>query len=135
MKRDSDIRDEMEKMQNFNVSYDKEVDDLFLFSPKEKSKGSIEIGDIVIDMNNKKEVVGIQIMNAVELLIDLTEERLDPQYVENEINGLKKCKVDFKVKNNLLLIKMYIFKRPTILSVPCIKTPSPALYHNNSLAV
>ncbi|MBI4159266.1 DUF2283 domain-containing protein [Candidatus Woesearchaeota archaeon] len=125
----------MEIMQNFNVSYDKESDDLFLFSPKDKSKGSVEVGDIVIDMNNKKEVVGIQIMNAVELLRDLTEEKLDPQYVENEINGLKNCKVDIKLKNNLVLIKMYIFKRPTILSVPCIKTPSPALYPNTSLAV
>lgn len=122
-------------MQNFNVSYDKESDDLFLFNPKEKSKGSIEVGDIVIDMNGKKEVVGIQIMNAIEFLRELAEEELGLQYIENEINGLKKCKVDIKVKNNLLLIKMYMFKNPINISVPSIRTPSPALHYNNSLAV
>ncbi len=42
-------------MQKFNFSYDKENDDLFLFSPKSKSKGSIDLGQIVLDFNNKKE--------------------------------------------------------------------------------
>ncbi|MBD3361480.1 DUF2283 domain-containing protein [Candidatus Woesearchaeota archaeon] len=53
-------------MKKFNFSYDKENDDLFLYNHNSKSAGSVEVGDIILDFNNKKELVGIQINKASE---------------------------------------------------------------------
>ena len=61
-------------MQKFNFSYDKEHDDLFLHRPDSKSKGSVEIGNLILDYNSKKELVGLQIMGASKVLQDLTNE-------------------------------------------------------------
>jgi len=59
-------------MQKFNFSYDQDSDDLFLYSPKSKSKRSVEIGDLIFDYNSKKEFVGLQILGASKMLTDLT---------------------------------------------------------------
>ena len=55
----------LRKKQEFKFDYDESSDDLFLFSPKSKSKGSVEFGDIVLDFNNKKELVGIELINEL----------------------------------------------------------------------
>ena len=116
-------------MQKFNFNYDKENDDLFLFNPKSKSKGSIELGDLILDYNSKKEFVGMQIMNASKLIKDLVDQ--DESSVKKILNNLKDCKLDVKVKNNLLIIKVYLFGKvkeiSPIISVPNITESSPAL--------
>tara|TARA_Y100000310_G_C20151489_1_gene564946 strand:+ start:120 stop:278 length:159 start_codon:yes stop_codon:yes gene_type:complete len=43
-------------MSEFNVDYDKDGDDLFLYG-KEKSKGSIEIGNLVLDYSKEGKLV------------------------------------------------------------------------------
>tara|TARA_Y100000310_G_C20701281_1_gene830133 strand:+ start:5962 stop:6300 length:339 start_codon:yes stop_codon:yes gene_type:complete len=112
-------------MKKYNFSYDQENDDLFLFDPKSKSKGSIEFGDLILDFNSKKELVGIQMMNASKFLKDILDEDVD-------LRGLEECKVEVKVKNNLLLIKIGLFTKlkalNPVLTVPNIKERSPALY-------
>lgn len=117
-------------MQKFKFSYDKENDDLFLFSSKSKSKGSVELGDLVFDFNAKKELVGIQIIKASKMIKDLVEEESTITIVEL-LNNLTDCKVDIMTKNNLLLIKVCLVSKTKeiypILSVPNIKETSPAL--------
>lgn len=116
-------------MKKFNFSYDKEKDDLFLFNPKSKSKGSVEIGDVVLDYNNKKELVGIQIINASKLLKNISNEKIT--IVKSILSSLKECKLDIKQSNNLVIIKFYLLGKKKeispILSVPNIKESSPAL--------
>ncbi|MCK4589557.1 MAG: DUF2283 domain-containing protein [Nanoarchaeota archaeon] len=116
-------------MQKFNFSYDKENDDLFLFNPKSKSKGSVELGDLILDYNSKKEFVGMQIINASKLIKDLIDQ--DESSVKNVLDKLKECKVEVKVKNNLLIIKVRLFSDlkeiSPIISVPSIIESSPAL--------
>ncbi|MBU2637908.1 MAG: DUF2283 domain-containing protein, partial [Nanoarchaeota archaeon] len=53
----------MRSMQKFNFDYDSGNDDLFLYNPQSKSKASIEMGDFILDYNNRKELVGIEIVN------------------------------------------------------------------------
>lgn len=116
-------------MQKFNFSYDEDNDDLFLSNPKSKSKGSIEIGDIIFDYNNKKEFVGIQIIHASNLIRDITEENI--QTIKQVLNGLKDCKVEAKVKRNLIIVKIVLISKlkeiSPVISIPSIRESSPAL--------
>jgi len=116
-------------MQKFNFSYDKENDDLLLFNPKSKSKGSVELGDLIFDYNNKKEFVGLQIMNASKLIKDMTNE--DASSIKEVLNNLKECKVEAKLKSNLLIVKIYLNSKTKeispVISVPNITNTSPAL--------
>ena len=118
----------MKNMQEFKFDYDKENDDLFLYSGKSNSKGSIELGNIILDYNNKKELVGVELMGASEILKDLVNDKRES--VEEVLNNLERCKADVKTKNKILIIKLFLVSKnkeitPT-LSVPIIQK-SPAL--------
>ena len=100
------------------------------YNPKSKSKGSVELGDLILDYNNKKELVGIQIMNASKLIKEMVDKK-DSRIIKEVLNNLMECKLDIKVKNNLLIIKVYLLSESKelspIISVPSIKESSPAL--------
>lgn len=117
-------------MQKFNFSYDKERDDLFLYSPASKSKGSVELGDLILDFNGKKEMVGMQIMKASKFIRDLVEKE-DSAAIRQILASLQECRVDVKVKNNFLVIRLHLVNKTkeisTVLSVPDIRETSPAL--------
>jgi len=57
------------------INYDKEEDILF-FSMKRKVKASIDIGDFIIDIDNKGFVSGIEILNASENL-NISQRKLE----------------------------------------------------------
>ena len=122
----------LRKMQKFNFSYDKSSNDLFLFSPKSKSKGSIELGDLVIDFNSKKEVVGIQIMNASAFLKSIIPGE-DAKSIKSILTSLEDAKVDVKTKNNLLLITICLVSKnreiSPVIPVVAMKTTSPSLLY------
>jgi len=119
-------------MQKFNFSYDSENDDLFLFSNKSKSKGSVEMGDFIFDYNAKAELVGIQIMHASKILNEFVEEKSIE--ISKLLNNLINCKADIKIKNNLLIVKLYLLSKikeiSPVLSVPSITHSSPALLYS-----
>ena len=117
-------------MQKFNFSYDKDNDDLFLYNPRSKSKGSIELGDIIFDFNSKKELVGLQMMNAHKLISDMVD-KPNATMIKQILNNLKETKIDIKTHRNMLIIKFLLIgateKVTPILSVPTIQHSSPAL--------
>ncbi len=119
-------------MQKFKFSYDKGNDDLFLYNPKSKSKGSVELGELIFDYNNKKELVGIQIMNATKLVKDIVNEK-DIEIIKEILYNLKECKVEIKAQNKLLIIKIFLSSKTNeispILPIPRIQETSPALIH------
>lgn len=51
-------------MVKVKFSYDKENDDLFIYLPKSKSAGAIELGNFVFDFDENGKLVAIQIINA-----------------------------------------------------------------------
>ncbi len=116
-------------MQKYKFSYDKDNDDLFLFNPKSKSKGSVELGDLVLDYNTKKELVGVQLMNASKFIKEFIGENVST--IKEHLNNLKECKIDVKPKGNLLIIKIFLIGKPKelapVISVPNIMESSPAL--------
>ena len=120
----------LKKQRKFKFSYNKEQDDLFLFDPDSKSKGSIEWGDIVLDFNNKKELVALQFMHASTLIKDLTGEK-DNQSIKKILQNLTESRMEIINKNNITIAKIYLISLnkeiTTTLSVPVIKESSPAL--------
>ncbi|MCK5234761.1 MAG: DUF2283 domain-containing protein [Candidatus Aenigmarchaeota archaeon] len=116
-------------MKDFDFSYDKVNDDLFMYYPKSKSKGSVEIGNIIIDYNAKKEIVAIQLLNASRIIKDmLVDEKIDmKQFLVN----LKNCKVSIKTDNSLTIMKFYLTgdskKIMPVISMPNMVRGSPAL--------
>ncbi len=120
-------------MVNFNVDYDKDADDLFLYS-EEKSKGSVEIGDLVLDFDRKRKLVGVEILNATNFLVDCVAN--GKEISKEFLSSLIKCEVKIEQKNNFLFIKMLLIgknaqgKKAQItctIPTPHITKTSPAL--------
>ena len=117
-------------MQKFNFDYDSDNDDLFLSSPKSKSRGSVEFGNIIFDFNSKKQLVGIQLMNASTILGDMIKEKSIDD-MKQFLEKLKDCCVDIKDNSNMLIVKFLLISDlqeiEPVLSVPKITESSPAL--------
>ncbi|MCF7798839.1 DUF2283 domain-containing protein [Candidatus Woesearchaeota archaeon] len=115
-------------MRKFEFSYDKHSDNLFLYDASSKSKGSIELGDLIIDYNVKKEIVGIQLINASKFLKDLVKGATG---IKSLLSHLRACKVDVKTRHNLFIINILLQGQDKelapVLSVPNIVKQSPAL--------
>jgi uncharacterized protein YuzE len=116
-------------MQKFEFSYDKENDNLFLFNLASKSRGGVELGDLILDYDSKKQLVGIQIMHASSLIQDLITENI--QTIRDVLCNLIECGVETRVKGNLMITKIFLNSNirniSAILPVPNIQETSPAL--------
>ena len=117
-------------LRKFNFDYDFENDSLFLFDPKSKSKASIELDDFIIDFNSRKEVSGIELLNASSFFkgVDLEGKTIDKQMLK----GIQDCKIEITPKSNFIVIKfLLLFKSKKLLTtpvfIPTINEPSPAV--------
>lgn len=115
----------------FNFDYDSKNDSLFIYDPISKSKASIEMDDFVIDFNTRKEISGIELLNASDFLenLDFQENKIN---IKKVLNNIKDCKVDIIAKDNFYVIKLVLIsgtqqRLATPLIVPFIKRSSPAL--------
>ena len=120
-------------MQKFKFSFDKNQDDLFLYRSESKSKGSVEIGDIILDLNNKKEIVGLQIMKASNMLDDVSV-RISLNEIKDVLKNLKECKVEIILKKNLVIIRIHLYGKMKEFSstffFPKFMDSSPALAYS-----
>jgi len=95
-------------LRKFKFDYDYENDGLLLYDPNSKTKASIEMDDFITDYNSKKEVSGIELLNASIFFKDLGNEIKINKEMLKEI---QECKVDILSKNNFLVIKsLLMFK-------------------------
>lgn len=114
----------------FEFSYDKENDDLFLFKPGGKSKGSIEFGNFVIDLDYQFNVVGVQILDATDFLAEASfTPRGDIEQVLNELN---ECKVSSIQIRNMVIFKILLISKrkketSVVIPLPNIRSRSPAV--------
>lgn len=117
-------------MRNFKSDYDKENDDLFLYSEESKSSASIEIGDIVLDFDKNKGLVGMEIMGATNLIKSFIAEKMDIN--KTILSNIISCKVETISSGNFFIIKMVLLikedmKVPLNISIPRITTHSPSI--------
>ena len=117
-------------MVKFKIDYDKESDNLFLFR-QEKSKGSIEIGNLILDFDSKGKLAGIEFLNATKFLKDSVAEDVKTFISKEFLSNIVKCEIESKQKNNFLFIKIILVGKKIEVScpinTPLIKETSPAL--------
>jgi len=118
-------------MSKFKFSYDEASDDLLLYDPLEKSKGSVEMGDLIFDLN-RKGFVGLQILNASSFIAELVGEKAAS--VKKILRELSTCTVVVKERSNMLIVRMKLSSKTgdvfPVLSLPNIHESSPALSMN-----
>lgn len=115
-------------MQKFEFSYNRKEDDLFIFKKGAKSAGSVEIGPVILDMDDGGHVVAIEFMNAKEYLSSSTGTGFSGMGLLLE--NLRECRVDVKVwRNALLTIKLLLLSKEKEavwnFSVPQVTEASP----------
>ena len=111
-------------MQNFKSSYDKENDDLFLYLDGSKSKGSIELGNFVFDLDENQNIVGIQIFEASPVLSRLLSNLV-------QLTIIKEIKIESNSFKNMRAVKINITtssgKSEGVIALPDLNFQSPAL--------
>ena len=113
-------------MKEFKFSYDESNDDLFVYLDGAKSSGAIEFGNLVMDFDEKENLVAIQIINASEFISKLVSKII-------EISKIVSIKAEVINFRNIAGLKLKIRTEKDEVSsnilVPRIKQHSPALYH------
>jgi hypothetical protein len=111
-------------MENFNFSYDSENDDLFVYLEGKKSSGAVELGNFILDFDDKNNLVAMQILNITEVLSRILSNLI-------EISEIKEIKMDVVNFRNMEAIKFYISdgvnEETTNIFIPHIKEKSPVL--------
>jgi len=111
-------------MENFNFDYDSENDDLFIYSENKKSSGAIELGNFILDLDEKGNLVAMQILNASEIFNRILSKIID-------ISKLKQIRVEIINFRNMEAIKFKIFtdtqEETANILIPHIKEKSPVL--------
>ncbi|MDD9953296.1 MAG: DUF2283 domain-containing protein [Candidatus Woesearchaeota archaeon] len=109
-------------LRNFKFDYDMENDSLFLY--RAKSKGSVQLGDFILDYNAKKELVGIEILHAAKILKKLVQGAVSKRM----LSSLEHCKVDVHQSGNLMIVKLHLYIGEKELVAP-INIPSITEQH------
>ena len=109
-------------MKDFKVSYDNESDDLFAYLEGTKSAGAVEIGDFIFDFDKEGDFVGMQILNASDVLSKLIKKMVSLSNLENArvsiINFRNMTAVEVSFKDE---------KESVPIIVPRVKKRSPVL--------
>lgn len=113
-------------IKKFKFDYDQENDDLFIYDPKSKSRASIEMDDMVVDYNNKKQISAIELLNASRFF-----NQIGYSLDEENLNNIKECKLEIIPQNNFLMIRLMLRlkeeKTSPLIMIPTIQNTSPAL--------
>jgi len=117
-------------LRKFKFDYDPDNDSLFLYDPKSKSKASVELDDLIIDYNSRKEITGIEMLNASAFLKDVGCNGF--AVTREALRELKGCKVDIMPRSSFFVVKLILLFKPNRqfaapVIVPSVKAPSPAL--------
>jgi len=111
-------------MINFNVDYDSENDDLFVYLEGAKSKGAVEAGNFIFDFDKKGNLVAIQIMEASKTLKILLSKII-------KLSEIKEFKAEAINYRNMESVKFTLSDKShtetTNILVPRIIKESPSL--------
>lgn len=118
-------------MVNFEFNYDIENDNLFIYRKGIKARGSVELGNFVLDFDSKKVLTGMEIMNATETISEYTDK--PKRTIKNILKNLIKCQGYSKNMGNLVLTKVTLhssYKAEVAqlpVTYPSITNTSPSL--------
>ena len=111
----------------FKISYDKLSDDLYIYLENEKSQASVEIAEVVLDINSKGKLVAVEIQSASKWLSSITNKKVYKKDLEN----ISKAEVEVtKIKNNLIIKVIINANQKTLVSpviIPKLETNKTVL--------
>lgn len=112
-------------LNEFKLDYSFEDDLLYLYNENKKSNGSIEFGDLIVDLEKKGEVVGLEIFDASKYLSELTNKKITKQ----NLKRIEKAYFSFTSKKGTILIKIILpikkEKIPATIAIQNIHYKSP----------
>lgn len=87
------------------------------------------MGDLIVDYNSDKELVGMQLLHASTILQELAGKTV--KNIQTVLSTLKKCSFAIKKTNGLLLVKVRFEsdcgEMSSVFSLPNLQAMSPAL--------
>ena len=111
-------------MEKFNFDYDSENDSLFMYLEGKKSSGAIELGNFILDFDDKYNLVAMQILNVSEVLSKILSKII-------EVSNIQEIKLDIINFRNMDAIKFSISDGKTeqnaSILIPHIREKSPVL--------
>ena len=116
-------------MPKLKFDYDRKYDNLFMHVPGSKSADSVLLGDLVLDFDKKKNLVGMEFTNASRFVSRITSSK-DTAAVKELLAGLKECRMDVVQENEILTIRIHLVGKSSeltpVLSVPFATEPAIA---------
>ena len=111
-------------MEKFNFSYDSENDDLFIYLKDKKSEGAVELGNFILDFDEKGNLVAMEILNASEVFSSILSKMI-------KISLIKSIELQVVNFRNIDAIKFKIItdkqEETASILIPHIKEKSPVL--------
>lgn len=113
-------------MENFRFNYDEENDDLFAYKEGGKSAGAVELGNFVLDFDEKGNLVAMEILDASKVLAKVLSKIM-------KLANIKEIKVNIANLRNMAAIKFEITtdsdRESANILIPHIIEKSPVLSH------
>lgn len=111
-------------MKQFNIDYDSENDSLFVYLENSKSKGAVEIGNLILDFNEKNDLVAMEILEASKIFKTILSRMI-------EMSKIREFKADVVNMRNMAGIRFSISdenntERSSFL-IPRVLEKSPAI--------
>lgn len=107
----------------FNLVYDKDYDNLFIYSPVKRSSYGIEWGGLDISFDKKGELANLSINNASGILSNLTNTKVTPQ----ELKKINNCRLNIKNQQGVVFISFKLFfkdkSKSPIVDTITVKAP------------
>ncbi|HLC79672.1 MAG TPA: DUF2283 domain-containing protein [archaeon] len=88
----------------FKADYDYENDNLYLYSEKNKSKGSVELGELVVDFTANGDIVGLEMFEASKYLSEITNRKL----AKTALGKITSANISFMKKRGTTIIKIVL---------------------------
>lgn len=111
----------------FKLDYDFVEDLFFLYNEEKKSKGSVEFGDLVVDVGADCSIVGMEIFEASKYLSGLTNKRI----TKETLSRARNASFSFTRKKGTVLVKIVLpidnERVPATIAIPSVGYTSPAL--------
>lgn len=108
-------------MHKLKFDYDRKYDDLFMHITGAKSDESVVFGDLVLDFDKKKNLVGIEFTNASRFVSSITFSK-DVAAVKALLSGLRECSMEMIQEKGILIIRIRLASKDAELS-PIISVP------------
>ena len=91
-------------MATFQIDYDDEFDDLFIYRQDTKSDISLNIADFVVDVQKNGTLTGIEIMKASNTLTQL----LSKKVTKEELQKITDVKMNVSSRENALYVSIIV---------------------------